>query len=295
MQKLIMIRRSLILLLGGVMFFVGCDYFNKTSSDVSVKNNWTVSHDTSKEKAQNEFDAIIIGSGIGGLTCASVLAHSGYKVLVLEQHNRVGGFCSAFTRDGFTFPAGPHDISGCDNGMVKVLLDELGLDKDDLFVLHKRTYMLGDKKISFTGTHGDVVQKLSQEFPKEREALIKFFAEAEKACEEQSASHKDKTRACPTLESWNKVTYQEKLDQYFKDPELKQFLCSLLGYLGTKPENTPAVSALMACLRYFIYGGHYPKRGGQLFAQALKIVIQAHGGTVLTETKVDKILVENNQ
>ena len=294
MKKLAILSPVFVFLCLLITLFVGCNFFNKKTVDVSAKHDWIVTSNPTKAKAQNEYDVIVVGSGIGGLSCASLLAKDGFKVLVLEQHSQVGGYCASFQRDGFTFPAGAHDISGVEQGAIKMLLDKLNLQKDDLFVLHTRTYFLGDKKISFTGTKNDVVQKLSEHFPDEKQKIAAFFDEAENAVTQKLSQRTNPTKPCPIYNQWTQVTYQQKLDEFFHDAQIKTFLCSLLGYLGTKPEETIASSALMACLGYFIYGGHYPKQGGQLFANALKQVIETHGGTVLTNTKVDEILVTEN-
>jgi all-trans-retinol 13,14-reductase len=165
------------------------------------------------------------------------------------------------------------------------------LKKEDLFALHTRTYILDNKTLVFTGTDNDFVQKISQQFPKEQQQIEKFFQEAKRATEEMVATFKNPNLPCPTYEAWEKVTYQQKLDEFFYDKELKGILCSLLGYLGTKAEQTEAHKALLWCLRYFIYGGYYPKQGGKRFADALRQVIESHNGAVLTHARVDEILV----
>lgn len=280
-------------LFGMLIFIAGCS-LSKTIVDIAAENKWAVAIDKQKPKKANEYDTIVIGSGIGGLSCAALLAKNGYKVLVLEQQEHVGGFCSSFTREGFTFPAGAHDISGVERGAIRALINLLDLKKDDLFALHSRTYFVNGKKIELHGTKKDVIAKLSEHFPAEKKNIVAFFDEAEKAFEEQVASIKDPTKQTPTYNQWEKVTYQQKLDEYFNNTQLKKFLCSFLGYLGTPPEKTVATAALMAGLSYWIYGGHFPKRGGQAFADALKRVIESHKGTVLTKTKVDQILVKDN-
>ena len=49
----------------------------------------------------NKYDVIIIGAGIGGLTCGCYLAKAGLKVLIIEQHNKPGGYCTSFERKGY--------------------------------------------------------------------------------------------------------------------------------------------------------------------------------------------------
>jgi len=90
-------------------------------------------------------------------------------------------------------------------------------------------------------------------------------------------------------------TYKQKLDEYFKNKNLKSLLCALLSYVGTNPEKTPASSALTAVISYYLFGGYFPKGGAQRFANALKDFIENNSGKVLTRHKVDKILVENGE
>ena len=60
------------------------------------------------ERLNRSYDAVIIGAGVGGLTCANLLAEQGLKVLLVEQHYMVGGYCSTFKRKGYTFDAATH-------------------------------------------------------------------------------------------------------------------------------------------------------------------------------------------
>ena len=99
-------------------------------------------------KGADEYDVIIVGSGIGGLTCGALLSKRGYKVLVLEQHYQVGGYCSSFERRGFVFNTGVEDVSGlAERGPVTYLLRELGLEKDDLFVRNTTGYIFRGREI----------------------------------------------------------------------------------------------------------------------------------------------------
>ena len=81
------------------------------------------------------FDVIVVGAGIGGLICGALLSKRGYKVLILEQHYQIGGYCSSFSRRGFIFNTGVENISGLwDKGPATYLLRELGLKREGLFV-----------------------------------------------------------------------------------------------------------------------------------------------------------------
>lgn len=67
----------------------------------------------------SEYDAIVIGSGLGGLTAGALVAKEGRKVLLLEQGDTFGGAASLFKRKGFSVEAGLHEIDGLDDCDIK--------------------------------------------------------------------------------------------------------------------------------------------------------------------------------
>ncbi|MHA1238418.1 MAG: hypothetical protein ACTSSJ_04125 [Candidatus Odinarchaeia archaeon] len=70
-------------------------------------------------------------------------------------------------------------------------------------------------------------------------------------------------------------TFKQKLDEYFKNEDLKALLYTLLGYIGIEPDRTSASSALTACVSYYLYGSYFPKGGAQRFAEGLKESIES--------------------
>ena len=76
---------------------------------------------------RNQWDVIVIGSGISGLTTASLLGQAGMKVLVLEKHTTCGGNCHTFNDNGYEFNVGIHYVCEMDNlsSGVKILLDQV--------------------------------------------------------------------------------------------------------------------------------------------------------------------------
>jgi len=99
----------------------------------------------------------------------------------------------------------------------------------------------------------------------------------------------------PHFYDWMNKTFTQKLDEHFKNEDLKSLLCALSGYIGAKPDKIPASSALTAMVSYYIHGGYFPKGGAQNFANVLKEFIESHGGKVLVRHRVDRILVENGK
>jgi len=86
-----------------------------------------------EEAARDRYDAIVIGSGLGGLTTAGLLARAGKSVLIVERHDRPGGYAHAFRRRGYRFDSAVHLVSGCEpvpfegGGVLHDLLSELGV------------------------------------------------------------------------------------------------------------------------------------------------------------------------
>jgi len=279
------------------------------------KYDWNIRVDPTRAKGEDEYDVIVVGSGIGGLTCGALLTKWGYKVLVLEQHYLVGGYCSSFARDKYIFNTGVSDVSGLwERGPVSYLLNQLGLRREELFTKNKMRIIFKDREINVENLD-QFINTLVELFPEEQENIHAFFNEAKKAYEE---CYKDLnygvplpaeliakvlgTRALtnyprehPHFYDWMNKTYKQKLDEFFTNEDLKTLLCALLGYLGTRPEETPASSALTAVVSYYLYGGYFPRGGAQRFADSLKNFIEKNGGKVLVNHKVDKILVEKGE
>ncbi|MDW7971003.1 MAG: NAD(P)/FAD-dependent oxidoreductase [Nitrososphaerota archaeon] len=261
-------------------------------------------------ETKSEYDVIIIGAGIGGLTCGSILAKRGYKVLILEQHYR--GFCSSFERGNFIFNAGVEDVSGLwERGTISFLLREIGLNKDDLFVKNTVRYIFKGRSIEAKNLD-DYIRILSEIFPHESKNIVAFFDDARRAYMECYSNVDyygapfppeiitkifgvrklvNYPREHPYFYDWLGKSYRQKLE-YFTDEDLEEFLCALLSYLGTTPERASASAALTASLSYYLHGGYFPRGGAQRYAETLKNVIERYGGKVLLRHRVDKIIVE---
>jgi all-trans-retinol 13,14-reductase len=247
---------------------------------LSEENTWEVRGVTEKAKGDLDFDAIVVGSGVGGLACAAILAKRNLKVLVLEQGGQFGGFCSSFKRGDFTFTTGIQDFTGVDDGGIKLLLDDLELKKDDLFVLNTRLFKVGDKTIILDGTKQGTITALSAAFPEEALAICSFINEGDLAL------HKDPK----ILSDWKSVTYEKKLEQFFKDPDLKLFFRSQLEHIGVRAAEVQASDVIRAGLSHLIAGSYYPIGGPQHFVDILCDYIRAHGGSLRTKACVEEIL-----
>src|SRR5713101_2794126 len=130
------------------------------------------------------YDAIIIGSGIGGLFCGNILAKAGLKVLLLERHYMLGGFCSTFRRKGFIFDAATHfyPLLGNPSTLTGKLLQELEIptewvkmDPVDQF------HFPGLPTFPVPAEFGDYLRMLKLWFPEEAASVDAYFAELRQA------------------------------------------------------------------------------------------------------------------
>ena len=77
------------------------------------------------------YDVIVIGAGMGGLSCGTLLAKKGLRVLICEQSSKAGGYCVNFKRHGFTFAPAVHYLNEFGpNSQMKEAFETLGLPSE---------------------------------------------------------------------------------------------------------------------------------------------------------------------
>lgn len=139
----------------------------------------------SAEKVPPQLDAIVVGSGMGGLTVAAILARAGKKVLVLEQHDQAGGNCHTYVDQGFEFDTGIHYVGEMAPGMFsRMLFDELSDGAIEWVPLEEvyDTVVIGggatsdsQQRYPITSGKGKLMASLLERFPGEEKAIREFF------------------------------------------------------------------------------------------------------------------------
>lgn len=261
--------------------------------------------------AEDEFDVVIVGAGVGGLTAAALLAQRGLKVLVAEQARYVGGLCANFRRlkRQYVFDVGVHDISGLGpNGPVRWLLRKLGIESRLEFLRMHHEYIIRDLRLMVPPDAEEFAAQLTGLFPDERVNIEAFFREMRQIYRELYADL-EKTGGAPRpptdpdemlryplthphLFRWMDRSYVEMLDAYFRNERLKELLCVLTAYLTDRPE-TLTVGQMAPIFGYYFDGGFYPKGGSGKLSEAIADAIRFHNGTILLGKRVTKILVKN--
>src|SRR5690606_19490820 len=143
-----------------------------------------------KTKMQEEFDIIIIGSGLGGLVCANILAREGLSVLVLEKNQQFGGNLQTFSRDKIIFDTGVHYIGGLLQGQnlhkyfhYLGIADKLKIQRMDRDGYDRVTFDEDPNEYPFAQGSENFVQQLMQFFPEEKSAIRSYVEKMKLICE----------------------------------------------------------------------------------------------------------------
>lgn len=247
-----------------------------------------------KSGPQSSYDAVVIGAGIGGLICANLLVRSGLSVLLVEQHYMVGGYCSVFRRQGFTFDAATHfyPLLGNADSMTGKLLSNLNMtttwvkmDPVDQFHFPDGTCF------AVPADFEHYLAQLKMAFPHEATMLDRFFAAVREAYM-YGLLYYFRGRDTARLDKYRNLSVQQMLDRYFRDGKLKLLLTADCPHWGSPPSRISFVFDSMLRLSYFL-GNYYPRGGSQAFADELAQRFEAQGGHILMRSLVTRILVEN--
>ena len=240
------------------------------------------------------YDAVVIGSGVGGLVAANLLAREGLKVLLAEQHYMVGGYCSTFRRGGYTFDASTHfyPLLGNPETLTGRRLAELGVSTGWVKMDPVDTFHFPDgTRFAVPADFETYLSRLKAEFPEEAAALDGFFA-AVREVYLLGLLHYFRGRPEPErLAPYRDLTVRQALDRWFRDPKLKLLLTADCAHWGSPPGRTSFVFDSMLRLSYFL-GNYYPRGGSQAFADELALRFEERGGHLLTSAPVRRIVVE---
>jgi all-trans-retinol 13,14-reductase len=248
-----------------------------------------------------QYDVIIIGSGIGGLVCGSILSKEGYTVCVLEKNKQIGGCLQTYVRDKVIFDSGVHYIGGLDKGqnLYQIfkylgLMNKLKLEKMDENAFDKIIIDNDEKEYSLAQGYENFIARLSADFPDEENAIRKYCDAIQSIC-----------KKFPLYNLRSGGEYKEKQDVLEIDTKgfieaitnNKKLQAVLAGnnilYAG-QPEKTPFyIHALI--LNSYIESSWKCVDGGSQIAKILAQDIRKAGGAVLCNREVKKIIEENEK
>lgn len=127
----------------------------------------------------NNFDVIIIGSGLGGLACGYILSKNGFKVGIFEKNTQIGGCLQSFKRDGVKFETGMHYIGSTDNGQtLNRFFNYFDIQKDVKFKkLDENAFdviSIQNQRFEFANGYENFIERLSSHFPNEYQSISEY-------------------------------------------------------------------------------------------------------------------------
>ncbi len=242
------------------------------------------------------YDVVVIGAGIGGLFSATMLAKEGLRVLLVEQHYMMGGYCSTFRRKGYTFDAATtfYPLLGNPSTLTGKLLAELGVETrwvkmDPVDAFHFPDGTRFEVPADFEAYR----TQLDAAFPHQKTNLDRFFAAVRETYLKGLLCYFKGTDT-KRLGHWAEWTMRQALDHFFTDRKLKLLLTADCAHWGSPPNRTSFVFDSMLRLSYFL-GNYYPEGGSQAFADELARRFEALGGHILMSTEAERILVHRGR
>lgn len=255
-----------------------------------------------------QYDAIVIGSGMGGLTTAALLSELGWKVCVLEQHYTAGGYTHSYERHGYEWDVGVHYIGDVGKRTrTRRMFDFLSSGKlkwAPMDAEYDRFY-IGDKVFSAIAGKKAFRDNLVASFPAEETAIdayMELLADVSGALSVHSMGRVLKpwqqSVAAPFMKmrtpaSMYRNTY-DVLSELTDNQDLIAVLCGQWGDIGLPPKQSAFMMHAMIA-RHYLYGGYYPIGGSWRIADSIIPMIQKGGGEVFTYARVKRILVENGK
>lgn len=258
---------------------------------------------------QESYDIIVIGSGVGGMSFASVMAQMyGKKGLVLERHYQAGGFTHEFSRKRkYSWDTGVHYVGDMGpDGMGRKVMDYLTENRLDWAPMPDpyEMFVYPDFKFPVSANKAQYKVDLKNLFPAEAKAIDEYFEDVETAMGELGMlmMNEDLPRWVDPFVKFVGLlmgrkatkTVQEYLDKHFIDPKLKALLASQLGDYGL-PGDEAAFGIHATIVSHYSGGGFYPVGGGRNITRFMEDPVRKMGGEIVTRCEVKEILIEDGK
>lgn len=264
-----------------------------------------------KKTYTDSYDVIIVGSGIGGLTAASLLAKAGKRVLVVERNNRPGGCAQSFIRRGSIFDSAVHLVSGCKesesyaNGIIYNVISLLGEKDFCSFIQIDPFYtaIFPGFKIQIPMDLEKLIHVYSKCFPKEKEGIRKLIQLILSTGREVGNlplgfSQRDSVgllKSFPNTIKYKNFTLSQVMNKYLTNNHANALLSAIWPYIGLPPSKVSFLYFSALLTSYIEKGVFYCKGSFQNLVEVFIRGLKKNNGTIFLNSPVSKILVKENE
>jgi all-trans-retinol 13,14-reductase len=269
----------------------------------------TIGTQLRRASLENQYDTIVIGSGIGGLTSAVCLAKAGHKVLVLERHYTAGGYTHTFERKGYEWDVGVHYIGDVhrEGSTLRRVFDYIsngGIKWAEMDPVYDRIY-IGSEAFDYVKGEDEFRERMIQYFPEEKAAITEYIRLI-KLVNRSSSNYYMEHSLPPWLAKllykkltgpflhYASQTTEEVLLRLTKNRKLIAVLTGQWGDYGLPPSQSSfAIHALVA--KHYLNGAAYPVGGSASMAREVESVLREHGAQLITSADVRSIVTQGNR
>lgn len=254
------------------------------------------------------WDAIVVGSGLGGLATAAYLAAAGRKTLLLERYTTLGGTSHVFSRRGqWEFDCGVHYMSHCGpDGIVTAMMRGIGIDDRIHWLPMDQSgfdRIIGPGFELATPVGWDAYEaNLIDAFPGERKSVRRFHNLMRRIGE---AHDRNDMTTAGGMARWAArsgrgaafmaLPYGATLAALGISPRMAYALSVQSGAVACSPTVLPTAAMAAFFQDYIGTGSYYPRGGGQILVAGFAAVITAHGGAIRTHSEVSEILLDDGR
>lgn len=245
-----------------------------------------------------EYDVVIIGSGLGGLASAAMLSREGYSVLVLEKNKQIGGNLQTFSRDKCIFDTGIHYVGGLDEGQnlnqylrFLGIMDDLKLKKLDEDGFEILTFEGDDTEYKYGQGYENFIALLSEQFPEEREGIRSYCNRIQEVCKQFPMYNlQDRKKDWDTM-TYHDVSASDFIRQCTNNPRLQGVLGGTNALYAGDADKSPLYTHALI-INSYIESAYRCINGGSQIARLLTRVILQNGGKVIKHAHAKQFTFE---